>query len=56
MDIPIQPDLGVDTFFDFYYNVGRNGAKWGIMPKTDQDGAVMWEKALLTIPAWINLG
>ena len=33
VDIPILPDLWVDTLQTIHYNVGRNGAKWGIIPR-----------------------
>src|SRR5690606_16300956 len=39
-----QPMLGVDTFFDITYNVGRNGGKWGAYPKIRRNPPGRWEK------------
>lgn len=40
---PKPPILGVDTFFDIHYNVGRNGVKWDAIPNSRRDQRREWD-------------
>lgn len=46
--------LGVDTFFDIHYNVGRNGAKWDAYPKNRRNQRRAWEKSEHIFCFWDN--
>lgn len=45
--------LGVDTFFDIHYNVGRNGEKWGAHPKNRRLSNWEWEKSERLFYFWV---